>query len=265
MTQLRPLEINPVNIQVDIVGTCRICKKNPLYSLKTMLGITIGQSICDDCQLKETKRKEQEEKQKRITHLYEWSNLPKTATIITFGKMLTEEASNQKLINKLEKETIEKHSILPYIYVSSGVGKTHLSYCFANRMIIQNYKHTYFVNIPNTLWRYRVEKIHFPSWALIPILIIDDLWNHTITNWSLDFIYEIIDNRIRYQMPTLITSNTSPFNLKEYLFSVAKENISTSLIKSLIDRIFELCEPIEMNGNSKRTQLALTRKKNEQK
>jgi len=265
MTQSHPLEVKPTNIRADIIGTCRICKKNPLYSLKTMIGITIGQSICDDCQLKETKLKEQEELEEQISHLYGWANLPPNVANITFNKMFFEDQNNKKLINKLSEEQIDKHTILPYIYGLSGVGKTYLSYCFANRMITQNHKYTYFVNIPSTLWRYRIEKTHSPSWPLIPILIVDDLWNHTITNWSLEFIYEIIDNRTRYQLPTLITSNTSPIKLKEYLFSAAKEHVSHSLIKCLIDRMFELCEPIEMKGHSKRTELAVNRKKNEQK
>ena len=51
----------------------------------------------------------------------------------------------------------------------------------------------------------------------VPILILDDLGAHTYTNWTQSKIFTLLNHRLNYHLPTVITTNLSLGEIGEAL------------------------------------------------
>ena len=149
------------------------------------------------------------------------------------------------LINGKEKKGL-------YIYGKTGVGKSYLSICLANRLVDQN-KSVAYVNARNTIAILRGyvinDKEAFESLMNkiknAELLIIDDLGNEKITDWSRDSVlYEVLDYRLRNKLnKIIINSNYNLYELKE-LYKVDNEVRA----KRFIDLIRSICDDVELVG-----------------
>ena len=102
----------------------------------------------------------------------------------------------------------------------TGLGKTHLSLAIANEVLKKGCPVVY-DSIINILRN--IEKEHFSyehSSAVIDsimnagLLIIDDLGTEYQTNFYSSTIYNILDSRINYNLPTIISTNLSYNEIK---------------------------------------------------
>ena len=132
-----------------------------------------------------------------------------------------------------------------------GTGKTFYAGCIANAVISQA-RSVLMTNIPSLITKlgysqeeknYVLNKISYVS-----LLVIDDLGVERDTPYSLEKIYEIIDTRYRSGKPLIITTNLKYKDMK------TEENIS---YKRIYDRILQMCHPIAVLGESRRTERAL--------
>lgn len=149
------------------------------------------------------------------------------------------------LINGKEKKGL-------YVYGKTGVGKSYLSICLANRLVDQN-KSVAYVNARTTIATLRGYVINdkeafenlMNKLKNAELLIIDDLGNEKITDWSRDSVlYEILDYRLRNRLnKVIINSNYSLNELKE-LYKVDNE-VRT---KRFIELIRSICDDIELVG-----------------
>ncbi len=125
-----------------------------------------------------------------------------------------------------------------------GSGKTFLACCIANALLARN-KTLLFVVVPDLLDQIRAtydtnrtntvtESELLETAREVPLLILDDLGAHNYTGWSKNKIFSIINYRMNYQLPTIITSNISLEDLEEYL-----GDRTTS-------RIFQMCRPYRL-------------------
>lgn len=113
---------------------------------------------------------------------------------------------------------------------ATGLGKTHLSLAIANAVINDGHNVIY-TSTPNIISK--LEKEHFnrsfeedeTENHLIEceLLILDDLGTEFQTNFSNATIYNIINSRIMYQKPTIISTNLS---VKEIQASYSKRLVS---------------------------------------
>jgi DNA replication protein DnaC len=75
------------------------------------------------------------------------------------------------------------------------------------------------------------------------LLIIDDLGVEKTTEFTVEYIYKIIDSRYRNLKPVIVTSNLTDDELKE------------KLSERIISRIYEICKGIKLEGKDYRLEM----------
>lgn len=121
-----------------------------------------------------------------------------------------------------------------------GSGKTFLGSAIANALLAEG-KQVLFTVVPDLLdtlkatYSRRSEQ-EFSEFELLDtarnaeILILDDLGAHNYTNWTCNKIYSLLNYRLNYQLPTVITTNLELEELEEYLG------------ERTVSRILQLCD-----------------------
>lgn len=110
---------------------------------------------------------------------------------------------------------------------SVGSGKTFLASCIANALLDEG-KEVLFVVVPDLLdglkatydssksGEYTEQEI-LDAAKKVGVLILDDLGAHNYTEWVRNKIYTIINYRLNYLLPTIVTTNLTPDDLETYL------------------------------------------------
>ncbi len=125
-----------------------------------------------------------------------------------------------------------------------GSGKTFLACCIANALLAQG-KILLFIAVPDLLDQIKAtydaknensvtESELLDTAREVPLLILDDLGAHNYTNWTRNKIFSIINHRLNYLLPTLITTNINLEDLEQFL-----GDRTTS-------RIFQMCRPYRL-------------------
>lgn len=151
--------------------------------------------------------------------------------------------------------TFNKNSENLFLQGATGLGKTHLSLAIANSAINSGYNVIY-TSTPNILSK--LEKEHFShnfqdeetEKHLIgcDLLILDDMGTEFQTSFSSAMIYNIINSRIMFQKPTIISTNLS---VKE---------IQSAYSKRLVSRIMGNYKRLFFLGNDIRQFLKMPNK-----
>ncbi len=107
-----------------------------------------------------------------------------------------------------------------------GSGKTFLACAIANALMAAD-KNLLFLVVPDLLDELRAsigrkdaensEQDLLDAARTVPVLILDDLGAHNYTDWTKNRIYSIVNYRMNYQLPTIITTNLDIYELGEYL------------------------------------------------
>jgi DNA replication protein DnaC len=108
-----------------------------------------------------------------------------------------------------------------------GVGKTHLAAAIANSLLARRYR-VLFAIVPDLLDHLRstfgpsseVEyDERFETIRDVPVLLLDDLGTENTTQWAREKLFQIINHRYNYRMPTVITTNREPKDIDPRIFS----------------------------------------------
>lgn len=96
-----------------------------------------------------------------------------------------------------------------------GVGKTHLAAAIAHRALKNSFT-TFFTVVPDLLDHLRAtfspnsdityDEL-FEKVRTVPLLILDDLGTENATPWAVEKLYQLVNHRYNYRMPTVITTN----------------------------------------------------------
>jgi len=125
-----------------------------------------------------------------------------------------------------------------------GSGKTFLACCIANALLMHG-KTVLFIVVPDLLDQIKAtydvknensvtESELLDTAREVPLLILDDLGAHNYTEWTRNKIFNIINHRLNYLLPTIITTNINLEDLEQYL-----GDRTTS-------RIFQMCRPYRL-------------------
>ena len=122
------------------------------------------------------------------------------------------------------------------LYLSGpiGSGKTLLAAIIANEVINAG-KDVLFVVVPEFLEKLKQSFGEADDGALMEkaltaeVLILDDLGAHNYTEWTINTLYLIINHRLNYQRPVIITTN------------IGIEDLESFLGERTTSRIFQLC------------------------
>lgn len=140
------------------------------------------------------------------------------------------------------------------LYGSVGTGKSFTAACIANYLLNENRSvvMTSFVKILQELQGFDREKEEAFASKLntVSLLIVDDLGAERSTDYALEKVYGIIDNRYRAKKPLILTTNLTLEQMQEN-HDIRYERI--------YDRIFEMCFPLEFTGVSWRKREAAQR------
>lgn len=113
------------------------------------------------------------------------------------------------------------------LFGNFGVGKTHLAAAIANDLL-RHGGHVLFSVVPDLLDHLRstfgpsseVEyDKRFADVRDAGVLILDDLGTESATPWAREKLFQIINHRYNYALPTVITSNRKPEDLDPRIFS----------------------------------------------
>jgi len=135
-----------------------------------------------------------------------------------------------------------------------GTGKSYTAACIANYLLEANTSviMTSFVRILQEMQGFDREREESFTNKLnsVKLLIIDDLGAERSTDYALEKVYGIIDNRYRAKKPLILTTNLTLQQMQE----------ATDIRYARIyDRIFEMCYPMEFSGVSWRKREAAQR------
>lgn len=126
-----------------------------------------------------------------------------------------------------------------------GTGKTFTASCIANYLTDRNIPvlMTSFSRIMNEVWSAKDKDGYYKAFNKYDLLIIDDLGVERSTDYAMEQVYIVIDERIRSKKPMLITTNLDIKQLKE------PQSIEE---KRIYSRILQVCAPIAFKGENLR-------------
>lgn len=148
--------------------------------------------------------------------------------------------------SKHYREALDKNIGL-LLWGSVDGGKTYAAACIANSFIDRRIPAiiTSFPKIMAVSFEEREEFIKQVS--KIPLLVIDDLGTERSTDYSLETLYTVIDERYKSELPLIITTN---LHIKQIENPVDMEH------KRIYSRILKMCTPIMAKPQNFRYKIA---------
>ena len=171
-------------------------------------------------------------------HLQDWTFASATDTpSIQMAKRYTE---------NWKKVKAENLGLL--LWGDVGTGKSFLAACIANALLEKGVPvlMTNFSKILNQMGAmYSDERYRYiASFNRFSLLIIDDLGIERNTEYALEQVYAVIDERYKTGLPLIITTNLTISQLRN------PEDVAHARIYS---RVLEMCTPVHVPGHDRRT------------
>lgn len=138
---------------------------------------------------------------------------------------------------------------------NAGTGKTFASSCIAN-YLMKNGKTVLVINIGLYLNKlkenfFKKEKDFSENKFLqevgeVDLLILDDFGTETPSDFTIEKIFNLVDNRYRSKKPLIITTNLNSIKgIEDYY-------LNTDIYHRISDRLNSMVYPVQMVGESKR-------------
>lgn len=129
-----------------------------------------------------------------------------------------------------------------------GTGKSYAAACIANALLEKRVSvlMTSFIRIINGMpdaWSGK-RNGYIESFDRYKLLIIDDLGTERQSEYAIETVFSIIDQRYKSKQPLIVTTNITENYMK---------NIQDMSLKRIYDRIREMCLPVRIDGASIRT------------
>lgn len=125
-----------------------------------------------------------------------------------------------------------------------GTGKTFAAHCVCNALLARNPPVCAFVTslsyVLNSGWD-KSETVSRVRYA--PLVVFDDLGAERSSEYALENVFSLVDERYRARKPLIVTSNLTLDEMR------VPQDIRR---KRIYDRILEMCVPIEFKGASRR-------------
>lgn len=210
------------------------------------------------CEREEAKRKEEAEKYERdmrvIDKLKRASLMDAKFSGVTFDSLTTTQFNerNIKLCKRFAyhfDEMKQKNQGL-MMWGGVGTGKSYAAAAIANYLLANKVPvvMTSLAKIVEDIQMRKLEITDFnETLSRADLVIFDDLGVERKTDFSLEIVYNAIDDRYRKKLPMIITSNNTLDQMK------SEEDIR---LVRIYDRLFEVCYPMQFTGPSWRKKMA---------
>ena len=134
----------------------------------------------------------------------------------------------------------------------TGNGKTYTAACIANALIDRKVPVlvTSFGKILTAVTgMFADDRVNYiNSLQECPLLVLDDLGAERQSQFALETVYTVIDNRYKAKLPIIVTTNTPVSELR---------NAPNMDYQRIYDRILEMCVPMHFTGDSLRRTAAM--------
>jgi DNA replication protein DnaC len=199
------------------------------------------------------------EQQNRVKKLFDQSKLGARFISRTFENFEIDN-ENQKAFETAKKyaENFEKYKQkglgLNFNGAIKGTGKTHLAAAITIELINQGIPvimgniMTLLGKVKQTYENRESEQSIIDLYSTVDLLVIDDIGKERVTEWTLEKLYQIINNRYENNLPIIITSNFSIDGLTERL--IISTNHDTA--EAITSRLWEMCPGVECNWKDRR-------------
>lgn len=237
-------------------GTCH----TPKQCRVNMMGHpAVMPCICQcekERQEEEKKRQEAEELQRKIQRLK--ANGIQEKHLLDWRFEVAEDTADirkaKKYVENWQKVKAENLGLL--LWGSVGTGKSFMAACIANALLEKGVPvlMTNFSKILNQMGAmYSEERYRYiASFSNFPLLIIDDLGIERNTEYALEQVYAVIDERYKTGLPLIITTNLLINDLRN------PQDVAHARIYS---RVLEMCTPVQVYGADRRRTIG-SRKQN---
>ena len=142
-----------------------------------------------------------------------------------------------------------------YLTGGCGVGKTHIATAIALHLIEQE-RRVICMNTIELLARIRgaytageTEQELLRDYLRAELLILDDLGKESITDWSLQMLYTLVDMRYSSLKPMIVTTNYTDGKLIKRLARKGDEITA----QAIVSRLHEVCHTVDVTGEDYRT------------
>ena len=175
----------------------------------------------------------------KIARLQRYSNLG-PLTHLTFDNLKPRGRNGEDRCFEKAYSTAKEFALNPQgwilFYGPGGCGKTHLACAIANFCLKQG-REVKFVFIPDLLEELRMSRGQelFREAKRAPLIILDDLGPEAFTAWASDKLYQIVNSRYNYRLPTITTTSLS---LEEM-----ETRISSRMADPRISVVFNITAP----------------------
>lgn len=129
---------------------------------------------------------------------------------------------------------------------SPGTGKTYLAAALARALLVKDVVPVTFTTSQQLVQSLRPsseegDDLGMIQYKLSPVLVLDDLGAEKVTEFVIEQLTSLANERVQQARPTIITSNLEPAQIK----AVYSE-------RRLIERLFSNCDVIKLNGRTRR-------------
>lgn len=142
---------------------------------------------------------------------------------------------------------VKANSLGLLLWGDVGTGKSFLAACIANALIEQGIPvlMTNFSKILNQMGgMYSEERYRYiASFSQFPLLVIDDLGIERGTEYALEQVYGVVDERYKSGLPLLITTNLTIDEIR---------NAADVAHARIFSRLLEMCTPVHIAGQDRR-------------
>jgi DNA replication protein DnaC len=207
--------------------------------------------------VEEERKNAEKERQEKINYLYSKSEMSKRARNCKFEdyqlNMFNSDAF-RTCMNYVENFDKIKNKARNGLFIvgDCGVGKSHIAFATANALI-ENGNRVICTSVIDLLADLRcnfqastTEISTLNKYNLCSLLILDDLGKEKPTEWALQTIYSIIDNRYNALKPVIVTTNYTASDLIKR-FTVGNDSQTANAI---VDRLYEMCQYLPIKGES---------------
>lgn len=143
----------------------------------------------------------------------------------------------------------------------SGLGKTHLAASIANKLIENDKivlmgRLTMLLDMIKETFRdnTKSENELIELYSNVDMIIIDDLGTEKISQWALEKLYTIIENRNENRLPIIITTRFD----KQGLIERFSQSQDEQLVEAIISKLYQMCYGITLK-KYKRKRVSISR------
>lgn len=149
----------------------------------------------------------------------------------------------RRYVDKFDE--MKKNNCGLLLYGDTGTGKSFIAGCIGNALIDRGVSvlATSITRLINQLFNAENKNALLRDVCSYDLLIIDDLGAERSTDYAIEQVYTVIDERYKSNLPVICTTNEEPAKIA---------NAPDVQHKRIYDRILEMCTPVKVEGQRRK-------------